>query len=101
MERSWNLGGIIVFRKQSTWTISKVQNEPLPPFSTAEMVYEAGRNASKVWALDDDTFCKSKLLTPSTTLEHATLAYFQKHPRDFEIPHVHYHEEYNGRTILS
>lgn len=100
MERSWNLNGIIVCQKQSTWTISKMQNEPLLPYSTAEMVHEAGLNASKVWALDDDIFCKSKLLIPGTTLEHVTLAYVQKHSRDFEVPNIHHHEEYNGRYYI-
>lgn len=100
MERSWNLAGIIVSQKQSTWIISEVQNEPQLPFSTAEMVHEAGGSASKVWALDDDTFCKRKLLIPGTTREHVTLAYLKKHHLGFEVPHVHHYEEYNGRYYI-
>ena len=68
--------------------------------STAKVIHEAGGGASEVWALNDHTFCKIKVLIPGTTLEHVTLAYLQKHDLGFEVPHVHHHEEYNGRYYI-
>lgn len=100
-QTTFNLGGITIIETQSesgsTWTI---EDSNSPPSNNTKLVHEAGGGAAKVWLLGDSTFCKSKVLSPGTTLEHVTLKFVQNQTRHFQIPQVHHHQEYEGRYYI-
>lgn len=94
----WDDGNGTYYAVSETADLS-LPARPLQSTTPFPIVYDAG-NSHAVWKVGNAFVKIISDLGPSATREHVTLDYVREMERDFAIPEVIYHGEWDGRYYL-
>src|SRR4051812_26081608 len=117
---TWLVGGLLLLHRSqkllawATWNDHGDESSytltiaPTPPPSATtppdspyiKLVHEAG-DASAVWSIGNNAFCKARYIEEGVTTESTTLKFVRNQkPRSFEIPQVIHHAFGDDRSFL-
>jgi hypothetical protein len=117
---TWLIGGFLLLHRspepsawatwndhgdKSSYTLTIAPTPPpsgsTPPDSPfIKLVHEAG-DASAVWSIGNDVFCRARFIEEGVTAESTTLKFVQdKKPHSFKLPQVIHHAFGDDRSFL-